>query len=80
MMMIGIGIKIRDVVIKVNLMQETNFAELVQGVVNGRQRHIDAFVFRFKPKLFRGDMAARAIEQQIRQSKPLAGWAQMKLT
>lgn len=72
--MAGIGVEIGTLGIDHDLTQQASFGELMQGVVDRRQRHADARFYRFAMQNFRRDMPITGAIKQTRQVTPLACW------
>ena len=62
-----------------DLTQQTGVGELVQRIVDRRQRYLHFGVGRLRMELFRGDMPVDLVEQQACQSQPLAGRTETRL-
>ena len=76
MVMAGVGIEIGPAGRDHDFAQQAGIAELVERVVDRGQRNRQACPANFGMQAFRRDMAMFALEQQARQSHPLAGRAQ----
>ena len=77
MVMIGnVGVEVRALRIDNDFPQQADGGELMQGVVDGRQRHPDLGGLGIGVENFRGDMPVPAFKQQFCQSEALARRAQ----
>ena len=73
---LGIGVEIGPGAVDRELAQEPGFRELVQGVVDGRERDRHAGPARLVEQHFGGDMPVALAEQQPAEGNPLPGRTQ----
>ena len=78
MMVTDIGVEIGAAGIHHHLAQQPCLDELVQRIVDGRERHPDRGLDRFAVQLLGGDVPVTLLEQEPDQRQPLPGRPQMR--
>ncbi len=78
MMVTDVGVEIEAAGIHHHLAQQPCLDELVQRIVDGRERHPDRGLDRFAVQLLGGDVPVTLLEQEPYQRQPLPGRPQMR--
>ena len=72
-MVTDVGVEIEAAGINHHLAQQPCLDELVQRIVDGRERHPDRGLDRFAVQLLGGDVPVTLLEQEPDQRQPLSG-------
>ena len=79
MVVIGdVRVEIRPPSLDHDLPEQPGGTELVQGVVDGRQRNRRTLGFRLAMQLFGGEMAIASLEHDLSQQQALPRWSQAR--
>ena len=76
----GVGVEIRAAGLDDNFTQQSAIGELMQRVIDGRERYPDARRHSFAMQLLGGDMAVPSFEQETCQGNTLARGTQIYRT